>query len=222
MAARAEPDPRVPPTPFLPAAFVLRAARGCGAQARSGCQAPPLSPSSRCPPGSVYRRQKPWLREEPGRPGRASSSRLPGSPPPPPLASESRASGRLRSCQRRPQLTGPAGKAPRPRKRRTRDSPALGPTRPGGVPGRISSPQHKPAVAACRHQLSTIISALRGNDFYPHISTQGSQLTKSPLKNKFSSQIVAVFTQGDPLTIKDLPMWGMILASLEFSQGTHL
>jgi hypothetical protein len=53
--------------------------------------------------------------EEPGRPGSTSPSRLPGSPRPPPLASESRASGRPQPCQGTlwpAQLTGPVQEGP--------------------------------------------------------------------------------------------------------------
>lgn len=50
-------------TSRFPAASVLLAAKGFGAQPGGGYQAPPLSPFSRCPPGCVYRRHKPWLQE---------------------------------------------------------------------------------------------------------------------------------------------------------------
>lgn len=122
-------------------------------------------------------------REEPGRPGRASSSRLPGSPLPPPLAGESRASGRLQPCQSRPQppqLTGLAGKAPRPQKARHQGFPHCCSTRKVGVPGRIFPPQDKPAVAGCKNEPPAIVTALGDNDFYPHICTQGSQLPRPP------------------------------------------
>ena len=92
--------------------------------------------------------QNPGYREEPGRPGRASSSRLPGSPPPPPLASESLTRGRLQPCQSRPQPPSSRDRPGRPlgpRKRRTRDSLALSDEQIS-VPSRISPPQYKPAV----------------------------------------------------------------------------
>ena len=140
-------------------------------------------------------------REEPGRPGRASSSRLPGSPPPPPLASESRASGRLQPCQSRPQPPSSRDRPGRPlspRKRRTRDSPELGPTRQVGVPGRLFPPQHKPAATACNTEFATLTTARYGYDFYPLVFTQGGQLTKTPFKNKFSSQVLTDCHSGHP------------------------
>lgn len=104
----------------------------------------------------VYRRHKPWLQER--NPGvRVESPRhgFQEAPSPPPLANESRASGRLQPCQTRPQPPSSRdwpGRPLSPRKRRARDSPEFCPTRQLGVPGGLFPPQYEPAVAACKEQ----------------------------------------------------------------------
>lgn len=133
--------------------------------------------------------QNPGYREEPGRPGRASSSRLPGSPPPPPLVSESLARGRLQPCQSRPQLPSSRDRPGRPlspRKRRTRDSPVL--CRTGRSASLAESPHlnksPQSAVTTCKNELSTIITALRGNDlFLPPFFQSGQPALETPFKN---------------------------------------
>lgn len=67
-----------------------------------------------------------------------------------------------------------------PRKRRTRDSPELDPTGQVGVPRRLAPPQYEPVAAACKNELSTVLTAGHGYDFYPRVFTQGGQLTKPP------------------------------------------
>lgn len=130
-----------PPSRF-PAAFVLLAAQGFGAQPGDGCQEPPLSLFSRCPRGCVYRRLKPWLQEKnPGVRAEPPRHGFQEGPLPRPLrVSHGRAGGcnRARAARSHPAHgTGREGPLS-PRRRRTRDFPELCPTRQVGVPCRIS------------------------------------------------------------------------------------
>lgn len=185
--ARLQRPQGVPPP--LPFSRRLSPTSGEGIWSPAGRRVPGTSPFPFLPLSSrlcLQATKALVTREEPGRPGRASSSRLPGSPPPPPLAYESRASGRLQPCQSHPQPPSSRdwpGRPLSPRKRRTRDSPELCPTRQVGVPGRLfppQYPQYEPAVTACKNKLSTFVTALRGNDFYPHVFAQGGSSPRSP------------------------------------------
>lgn len=122
-------------------------------QPGGGFQAPPLSPFSRCPRASVYRRQKPWLQERNlGVQAESPRHGFQEAPFPRPLrVSHERASGRLQPCQSRPQPLSsrdPPGRPLGPRRRCTRDSPELCPRRQVQVPepGPISPPQYKPVT----------------------------------------------------------------------------
>lgn len=74
------------------------------------------------------------------------------------------------------QLTGLAGKAPQPQK-----APHQ------GFPRVLSDEATRCAWRSqlAKNKLSTFVTALRGNDFYPRVFTQGSQLTKILLKVNF-------------------------------------
>lgn len=139
--------------------------------------------------------RSPGYREELWHPGLASSSRLPGSPPPSPRASESQARGRLQPCQSRPQPPSSRDRPGRPlgpRKRRTRDSPVLCRTSKSAClaesPHLNTSPQ--PAVATCKNELSTIITALRVNGLFLPLcfhSGQPASSSRPSLKISFFS-----------------------------------
>lgn len=83
------------------------------------------------------------------------------------------------------QLTGLAGKVPQPQKAPHQGFPRALSDEASRCACRLFPPQYEPAVAACKNKLSTVITALHGNDFYPQVFTQGSQLTKIPLKVNF-------------------------------------
>lgn len=151
--------------PHLPLSRCLRPTSGTGIWSPAGRRVPDTSPFTLFPLSSSLCLQatEALVTGEKLASGLSLlvTSGLPGSPLLPPLASESRASGRLQPCQTRPQPPSSRdqpGRPVGPRGLHTRDSPELCQMRQVCVLDRISSTQYKPEVTACKSELCTIIN----------------------------------------------------------------